>query len=324
MDERMSPYKKKSVNVKRILLLMAPIAIVVMIAIIFFIARSSSSDFMIGRVVRIGVDGVGEVVEYQANHQMVVLTIGEDKERRLVVPLQAGESIEILAESRDIYNLENNEDEQKEFVSDNVETEKPDTTSSGKEIDWLAKTEEQLQLEEKSEEGKKQQELRENDNMSSMSDHQDGSSNTPVQRVPTESVGMYERARQNALKSLDDAMKRMSEKADLIDRNWDKYKDSCFGKSTAGDIEMSGGGYVGSIHSRAWFFYQWGGDGTVFLDNEGLPECRMLFHEIKQDFQYIQTRMTEAIRNARISDLYPGDVRDARKKYRLEWDGWEE
>lgn len=324
MDKPMSPYMEKDGNVKKMLLFLVPVAIILMVVLIFYLSKTSPNDNMVGRIVRIGVDGIGEVVEYRANHQMVVLTIGEEKERRLVVSLQNGESVEIVAESRDMYNFEDLENERKELASDTVESEVQDDTSPGTEIDWLAKSEENILREEIREEGKIEQDTKKDSNSAVVSGHQEGTSNNPVQGAPTPSVGLYDSARQAALKSLDDAMKKMSDKADIIDHNWDKYIDSCLGKRTHGAIEMSGGGYVGSIHSRAWFYYQWGGEGTIALDNESLPSCRMLFNEIKQDFLFIQARMTEALRNARISGLLPGDVRDSREKYRLEWDGWEE
>ena len=76
-------------------------------------------------------------------------------------------------------------------------------------------------------------------------------------------------------------------------------------------IACTGGSYAGLMFRNNRF-------ELVSMSNAGLPECLLLQSEIDGLSKAIRTGMEQAMEDARRADVYPGTVRDIRKKYALD------
>jgi hypothetical protein len=53
------------------------------------------------------------------------------------------------------------------------------------------------------------------------------------------------------------------------------------------------------------------------------PMCVGMQNDLRRLFQRVQVGMRDADEFARRDGVYPGFVRDTRKKYRMDWEGWD-
>jgi S1-C subfamily serine protease len=113
----------------------------------------------------------------------------------------------------------------------------------------------------------------------------------------TDAVGTYERQ-----------LTSLAQRADEIDSYWSDYKKSCPVPSIpAGqrDREWFGVWAAGSVNSMAT-----------------ASGCSSPLHTIVQFGSAVKNAMESSNETARRAGVFPGEARDLRRKYRLEWDGW--
>jgi hypothetical protein len=94
--------------------------------------------------------------------------------------------------------------------------------------------------------------------------------------------------------------------ADQVDRLWNEFRKACDLKA---ETPHEG--------ARGWFAV-W--EGSTGADLSG-GFCRDLFNQIVDLAEPINTRMTAAEDVARRS-LSPGEIREIRRRYAMDWDGW--
>lgn len=94
--------------------------------------------------------------------------------------------------------------------------------------------------------------------------------------------------------------------ADRVDRLWSGFRSTC-------DASV-GGRYEGG---REWFSL-WANDVRADLSN---GYCRDLYNQIVGLGQTVMRQMAQAEGSARRS-LSPGDIRDVRLRYSMDWDDW--
>jgi S1-C subfamily serine protease len=97
--------------------------------------------------------------------------------------------------------------------------------------------------------------------------------------------------------------------ADQIDGYWSRYAATCVGPSGA----RSG--------DRAWFaVYEPGG---VRLNGTSIYNCESWLDTVRSNAAQIKTEVDKAAERARQAGVYPGVMRDLRRRYRLSWSGWD-
>ena len=96
-------------------------------------------------------------------------------------------------------------------------------------------------------------------------------------------------------------------RTDLTD-DWKKYERACRGKVTTG----RGLGVVFLRSELVWFVQ------SLQIDNETTPECRMLATGIKTRSQHVARELDQIDEDARRRDIYPGVMRDLKRKYGFE------
>ena len=96
--------------------------------------------------------------------------------------------------------------------------------------------------------------------------------------------------------------------ADQIDNYWDRYSKSCVtGTRRSGD--------------REWFaVFESNG---ISINAASQYNCEQFLDTVKQRGEQIRGQMDEAADTARHAGVYPGVMRDLRRRYRLDWDGWD-
>jgi V8-like Glu-specific endopeptidase len=100
----------------------------------------------------------------------------------------------------------------------------------------------------------------------------------------------------------------VARRADSVDAVWAEFKAVCYS------------GAIKSAYDREWFAL-WDMRGTV---NRQMPYgCGARLDEINRYVDQLRTGMIEADEDARRADVYPGTRRDVRRKYRMDWPGWE-
>ena len=110
----------------------------------------------------------------------------------------------------------------------------------------------------------------------------------------------------DARKAFSSQVARLSVKANEIDRLWNDFRSSCDSMA----VEPQDG-------ARGWFSI-W--EGTARADLSG-GFCRDLRTQIIDLGEPIKQEMATAEEVARRT-LQPGDLRDVRRQYRMDWDGW--
>ena len=99
----------------------------------------------------------------------------------------------------------------------------------------------------------------------------------------------------------------IGQRADAIDEYWQRFLKSCNATK------------VGRGGDREWF-----GVWTNRPDIQSLnPNCTVALNDIIQAATTVKQMMAAADESARRTGVYPGEVRDLRRKFRLEWDAWE-
>jgi hypothetical protein len=110
-----------------------------------------------------------------------------------------------------------------------------------------------------------------------------------------------------ALEAFEMQLKKISMRSDQIDEYWDRFKKSC--NAAAGPARGD----------REWF----GVWSNALSVQANLTDCSGWTTDLLQMTAAVRNAMTEANERARTSGIVPGQVRQLRHKYRLEWDVWD-
>ena len=123
--------------------------------------------------------------------------------------------------------------------------------------------------------------------------------------APNKSQGDTERDQGSAF--YDRAMQSIARQADSIDDYWSRFRTTC---RPPGPFASGG---------REWFTI-WDRPPTVDLRD---GQCTQWIDELTRLANGVRASMALADETARAASVYPGVRRDLRRKYRLDWDGWE-
>ena len=104
-------------------------------------------------------------------------------------------------------------------------------------------------------------------------------------------------------------MKTLSDAADKVDAQWNKYARVC-----------AKPGRIRGEPDRPWFPLLTEPASVV---NDTDPLCRSLVENLSSYIQQIADGMRQSSDWARRAGVYPGVQRDLRRKYRMNWDAWE-
>jgi hypothetical protein len=99
-------------------------------------------------------------------------------------------------------------------------------------------------------------------------------------------------------------MAQLARRADTLENAWRQYGTSCFKGRAAAGLD------------RAWF---------VVFDEHGSvsPGCDRWFADFRRQAAEVAGGVIGAEEMARQADVYPGVRRDTRRRYRLDYPGWE-
>ena len=129
------------------------------------------------------------------------------------------------------------------------------------------------------------------------------SSEAPVLAQPaTEPDAAHARA----ILAYDLALRGLAGQADQIDAAWARFKRSCNVEAPSANGD------------REWFGL-WNGRPTV---RANVVDCSALTDDLLQATAAMHTSMSATEDAARRAGIYPGEARERRHKYRLDWDGW--
>jgi S1-C subfamily serine protease len=110
-----------------------------------------------------------------------------------------------------------------------------------------------------------------------------------------------------AVAAYEKQLKGIAERADQIDDYWDRFRKSCSASA------------IGRGGDREWFGV-WAQRPDI---RTTVPDCSVWLNDIVQMASAVRTAMTTTEEAARRGGVFPGEGRDLRHRYRLEWDGWE-
>jgi hypothetical protein len=109
----------------------------------------------------------------------------------------------------------------------------------------------------------------------------------------------------------DAEMQILSRKADQADEAWSRFVVGC-------RLERTTAVAGGAVGGRDWFVFAFAGVTTTRW-SDACTEAGTFFALVDQ----VKAGVCVAEDRARMSWVYPGTRRDIRRKYRLDWDGWD-
>jgi hypothetical protein len=130
-----------------------------------------------------------------------------------------------------------------------------------------------------------------------------GSSQTSI--MPGQKTGADDQHTQSVA-SYEKELKALAARADQVDDYWDRFKKACSVTTTR------------SPGDREWFGV-WSRRPEIAST---VPDCSIWLNDVVQLGSAVSTGMVAAEENARRGGVYPGESRDLKHKYRLEWEGW--
>jgi len=133
---------------------------------------------------------------------------------------------------------------------------------------------------------------------------------TPIsslQQQMTGSTSDSDATRDRGERTFADAMVAAGRAADAIDDYWNRYSGDCVTKSTRGG-------------DRAWFAAL--EPGAVDVGQSLKWDCANWIDTVRGRAAELRTRIQQASEAARHDGVYPGVIREMRRRSRLEWSGW--
>lgn len=131
-------------------------------------------------------------------------------------------------------------------------------------------------------------------------------------------------------------MGEIAKTADLLDDNYRRYIDACYQKYTTAESSGSFSGRArgysqGAAAGRDWFVvygaetdmaYRGSYSESTAMSNETTAYCRELWSDIVDGSREVNQSMRALQQDARRKGVLPGHLRDLRRKFRLDWEGW--
>jgi hypothetical protein len=122
--------------------------------------------------------------------------------------------------------------------------------------------------------------------------------------APSENDQMRSQGEQGYAKVLEWAARN----ADQIDAYWGRYASTCVsGPVRSGD--------------RPWFAVY--DAGAVRLNGTSIYDCQSWLDTVRSNALQVKAEVDRAAEAARQAGVYPGVLRDLRRRYRMQWSGWE-
>jgi S1-C subfamily serine protease len=121
--------------------------------------------------------------------------------------------------------------------------------------------------------------------------------------APSES----ETVRSQALRAYDQALARLAKRADALDDRWRRFRKSCYEGRIAGSFD------------REWFAF-W---DPRAMQGAVAPGCGGYWDEMREQAKDIQREVAAAEEAARQGDVFPGNRRELRQRYKLDYPGWQ-
>ena len=117
-----------------------------------------------------------------------------------------------------------------------------------------------------------------------------------------------DRQREQGEQRYEQMLKWASREADQIDEEWDRYSKSCFTNVRRGA-------------DRAWFaVFETNG---VTVSGVSGYDCQGFLRWVSGNGGRVKSTMETEADTARQAGVYPGVLRDLRRRYRLDWSGWD-
>ena len=114
-------------------------------------------------------------------------------------------------------------------------------------------------------------------------------------------------ARRTGATRFEQTMQQAAQRADQIDAQFARFMSNCLVTAAAHDGQ------------RDWFVYRDRAPSFQTPDTW----CTSFASDLQGYAQQFGTFMSEASEQARRAGVYPGSLREARRKYRLDWTGWD-
>jgi hypothetical protein len=114
-------------------------------------------------------------------------------------------------------------------------------------------------------------------------------------------------ARRTGATRFEQTMQQAAQRADQIDAQFKRFTSNCLVTVTAHDGQ------------RAWFLFR--DQAPTFRAPD--TWCTSFATDLQGYARQFGTVMSEASEQARRAGVYPGTLREARRKYRVDWTGWD-
>lgn len=138
-------------------------------------------------------------------------------------------------------------------------------------------------------------------------------------------------------KILEARLAEIARGADRVDGLYDRYMNECYNRYLIGiapggvGVPMAPRPFAPVPMGRDWFPLLGGSASTrpvPQIPDQSLvlvesPQCQALWDELIAAANYVKRQMQELLDVARRERILPGVVRELRRKYQLEWSGWE-
>jgi uncharacterized protein YecT (DUF1311 family) len=131
--------------------------------------------------------------------------------------------------------------------------------------------------------------------------------------APSLAVGLdggttADRRRREGEAAFDQNLRVLQQRADQIDGQWRRLRENCHVDAQAGDAQ------------RAWFVVRDRDPSRIGAN----AACASLLGDIAGSASQFSAAIGLAVESARRAGVYPGTLRDMRRRYRLDWSGWEQ
>lgn len=130
---------------------------------------------------------------------------------------------------------------------------------------------------------------------------------TQAMRDSRTAVSEADAMREQASRNYEQALAQIARRADSLDDYWRRFRGTCYEGRIAGSFD------------REWF---------ALFDSRAMqgavsPGCGNAFADIRQRASEIRDQVLGLEEGARQADVYPGTRRDALRRYRLDYAGWD-
>ncbi|MCA1584678.1 MAG: hypothetical protein LC791_07880, partial [Acidobacteria bacterium] len=128
-----------------------------------------------------------------------------------------------------------------------------------------------------------------------------------VSLMPSGTAADLDEAREQAQRQFDQAVQILARHATELDAYWARFKSSC------GVTQVTAAG------DREWLDVVERPPASTVAH----PECGARLREVQQAAGTLIQQMRAAADSARRASVYPGALREIRRRYKMDWSGWE-